>query len=118
MEAVAVSRKCVDWRGTLETIGRKILVREVALPGIRHVLATRRQFVAPGEFRAVESAARRKFPFGFGRQFLPGPFGIGFDIPAGAGHDRVAIETADVAAPPMRTPSAGARTERPPLTAV
>jgi hypothetical protein len=36
------------------------------------MLAVGCEFVAPGEFRAVEPTARGEFPFGFGRQVLTG----------------------------------------------
>src|ERR1700730_18617443 len=62
MEAVAVRRKCGYRRGTFESVGRNILVREIGLPGVCHVLATRRQFVSPGEFRIVQSTACGEFP--------------------------------------------------------
>src|SRR5258708_3431760 len=67
VQAVAVGGKSGDGRRAFEAIGCKILVREIALPGVCHVLATRRLLVAPGEFRAVQSAACGKFPFGLGR---------------------------------------------------
>jgi hypothetical protein len=40
------------------------------------VLAAGSERIAKGELLAVEAAARGKFPFGFGRQFLAGPFGV------------------------------------------
>ena len=48
-------------------------VWQVPSVGVGLVFAARREFFAPGEFGAVQSAARRKFPFGFGRQRLAGP---------------------------------------------
>src|SRR5215217_5950692 len=53
VEVVAVGREGRDRGGALEAILREVLPREVALPGVRHVLATRRELVAPGELRAV-----------------------------------------------------------------
>src|SRR5437773_387791 len=57
VDAVAVRRKGRDRRSALETVSGEVHVREITLPGIRHVLATRRLLVAPSEFRAVKSAA-------------------------------------------------------------
>src|SRR5437868_10634035 len=62
VQAVAVGRECGDGRRALEAICRKILMREITLPGVRHVLATRREFITPGEFRAAKSAACSEFP--------------------------------------------------------
>ena len=72
VQPVAVWRECTDRRGALEAIGIGILARELSLPGVGHVTAVRRQLVAPCELGAVEAAARRKLPFGFGREFLAG----------------------------------------------
>src|ERR1700740_858745 len=80
VDAVAVRRKRLHRRGAREAVGAQILVRKIALPGIGHVLATRRELVAPGELGAVEAAARGEFPFGLGRQFLAGPLGVGFGV--------------------------------------
>ena len=63
--------------------GIQILRRKLALPGVGHVLATGREFVAPGEFGAVEAAARGELPFGLGRQVLAGPSRIGQRIGIG-----------------------------------
>ena len=41
------------------------------------MLSARRELIAPGELGAVEAAARGEFPFGFRRQVLAGPFGVG-----------------------------------------
>src|SRR3982074_3624118 len=62
VKAVAVGRECSDGRGAFEAVGCKILVREIALPGVRHLLAAGKLVVAPGEFRAVQSAASGEFP--------------------------------------------------------
>src|SRR5258705_1467938 len=48
VQAVTIGRKGGDWRSALEAVGHQILVREITLPGVRHVLATRHLLVAPG----------------------------------------------------------------------
>src|SRR5216684_1834368 len=47
-----------------EAVCCEILVWEITLPGVRHMLAAWKLLVAPGEFRAVQSAACGEFPFG------------------------------------------------------
>src|SRR5712671_4657103 len=118
LQAVVVGRKCGDRRCALEAIGRKVLLREITLPGVCHVLSAWRLLVAPCEFRAVKSAACGEFPFGLVRQFLPGPFGIGFGVPVGDVDDWVLVEPADVAARSAGTAPVGAEFERPPLPPV
>src|SRR5579863_10371064 len=61
-EPVTVRRKRPDWRGALETVLLEVLVREVALPGVRHLLTPGRELFAPGIFRPGEPAPRREFP--------------------------------------------------------
>ena len=46
MKAVSVGGKGTDRRGALAAIGREVLLREGALPSVRHVLAARRELVA------------------------------------------------------------------------
>jgi hypothetical protein len=64
VQAIALGRKCRHRRGALETVAAEILARKIALPGIGHVFAAGREFIAPSEFGAVEAAARGEFPFG------------------------------------------------------
>src|SRR6202171_6358590 len=118
VEAVAVGRKCGDGRSALKAVGCKILVREITLPGVRHVLATGHLLVAPGKFCAVKSATCSEFPFGLGRQFLPGPFGIGFGVPVSDMDHRVVVESADATTRAVRTTPISAEFERPPLPPV
>src|SRR5258705_11447471 len=54
VNAVAVRREGSDRRRALEAVRREILMREGALPGVRHVLAAGRELVAPCELGAVE----------------------------------------------------------------
>ncbi|MDQ1469395.1 MAG: hypothetical protein QOJ99_875, partial [Bryobacterales bacterium] len=51
-----------------------VLGGEIALPDVAHVRATGGQFVSPREPLLFQASAGGEFPFGFGRQTLPGPF--------------------------------------------
>src|SRR5262249_50316319 len=95
VEAVAVGRKRGYRRRPLVSILGEVLVWKVALPGIGHVPAARHELLAPGELGAVESTPRRKLPFGFGRQFLAGPFGVGLSIAVGDVNHGMIIKAAD-----------------------
>ena len=118
VDAVAVRRKCGHRRSALEAVLVVVLVRKLALPGVRHVLAARRELVAPREFRAVEPAARGELPLGFGRQFLAGPLRVSLRIGEGHMHDRMIVERVDVALRPVRMPPVRAPGELPPLAPV
>src|SRR6266850_237446 len=118
VQAIAVGRKRCHRRCTIEAVRAKVLAWKFALPGVCHVLSAWRLLVAPCEFRAVKSAACGEFPFGLVRQFLPGPFGIGFGVPVGDVDDWVLVEPADVAARSARPAPVGAEFECPPLTPV
>src|ERR1700733_15063578 len=118
VQAVAVRRECGDWGCALETVFAKILARKFALPSIGHMLAARRELIAPGKLSAVQSAARGKFPFSFGRQFLAGPRGVGFSVPISDVNDGMIIEPADRAARPVGTFPVGTEFEIPPLRPV
>lgn len=74
---MAVRRERCDRRGPLEAVAVRVLPRKLALPGVGHVTAVRRQLVAPCVVGAVEPAACGKLPFGFGRELLSGPLGVG-----------------------------------------
>src|SRR6202171_5134988 len=104
VQAEAVGRERSDGRRALEAVGSEVLVREITLPGVRHVLATRRLLIAPGEFRAVKSAACGEFPFGLGRQFLAGPARKGERVGIGDVHDWMIIEHVYVAFWTIRVP--------------
>ena len=83
------------------------------------MLAAGREFIAPGELGAVEPAARGKFPFGFGRQILAGPFGVGSAHPGKRHmHDRMIIEPGDIAVRSVGMAPVRALEEGPPLTPV
>src|SRR5882757_239628 len=47
VEAIAILRECGDRRRALKAVRIGVLVREFALPGICHVAAGRREFIAP-----------------------------------------------------------------------
>ncbi len=75
--AVAVGRIALHRRRARPAVARQVLVQELALPGVGHVPAARRELVAPGELHVDKPAARRELPLGFGRDFLAGPSGVG-----------------------------------------
>src|SRR5580704_16803374 len=58
VDAVAVGRKCRYGRRAIKTVLAAVFMREIALPGIGHVLDAGRELIAPGELGAVEPAAR------------------------------------------------------------
>src|SRR5262245_58825150 len=62
-DAMAVRRKGGHRRGAVVAVGFEVLVREIALPGVRQVLAVGRELITPGEVGSVEPAARGEFPF-------------------------------------------------------
>ena len=71
VDAVAVRRERGYRRSALKTVPAKILVREIALPGIGEVPAAGGELIAPGIFGAIESAARSEFPFSSVGNSLP-----------------------------------------------
>src|SRR4051794_17282928 len=118
VEAVAVWRECFNRGSALVSRLREILVREDTFPGIRHVLAARGKLVTPRKLRAVQSTARGKLPFGFGRKLFTSPSSISFSIAVSHVHDRTIIHPADRGARPVRTPPIRTEFEFPPLTPV
>src|SRR6266852_9886691 len=62
VQAVAIGRECGDGRSAFEAVCCEILVREITLPGVRHMLAAGKLLVTPGEFRAIKPTARGEFP--------------------------------------------------------
>src|SRR5262249_1164201 len=79
-ETMTVGRECSDRRGPLITIQREVLVRKVSLPGIRHELATRIEFVSPRVVGAIEPSARSELPFRLCWQFFARPLRIHFYV--------------------------------------
>ena len=115
VDAVAIRRERLDRRRALITIERLVLVRKRPLPGVGHLFSRGRQFIAPGEFRPLETAARRVLPLGLGRQFLARPTRVSLRVAIGDMHDRVVVEPADRTARPVRPAPVGAEFEPPPL---
>src|SRR5438874_1710287 len=64
VEAVCVARVCGDWRGAHETVLRRVVGRELALPDVAAPFAIRRDLIAPRVATLVEAAARGVFPLG------------------------------------------------------
>ena len=118
VDAVAVGREGAHRRGPRPAVGAQVLVGKVALPGVGHMPAVRRELVAPGEVRAVQPAARGEFPFRFGRQFLAGPPGVGLGVLERHLHDGMIVQSADMAALAVGPPPRGAEGEAPPLAEV
>ena len=93
-------------------------MRELALPGVRHVLAARVELVAPGELAAGQAAARGVLPLGLGGDLLAGPLRVGERIrPRDMGH-RMIKATAQRRVRTARVPPVGAGHVRPPLVRV
>ena len=67
VNAVAVRRKRRHRRGTIEPVLAAIFVREISLPGIRHMSPAGREFFTPGELGAIKTTPGGIFPFGLGR---------------------------------------------------
>ena len=83
-KTVAVGRETAD-RTRAERAARLRIddrkgLRLLALPHVRHLLAVRRELVAPCVGCLVEPAARGEFTFGFGRQALAGPLRVGLGV--------------------------------------
>ena len=118
VKSVTVRRECGDRRRAFKTVRIGVLAGKFTLPGIGHVTAGRREFIAPGKFGAVEPAARCKFPFRFGRQILASPFRVGERIAEGHMHDGMIVQPTDVASGSVGMPPLRALGERPPLAEV
>src|SRR6516162_4115244 len=118
VESVAVRWIRHDGRCARVTVGPRVLVRKVPLPGVGHVPLLRREFIAPREFGAIEPTACGEFPLGFGRQRLAGPVGIGLGVAVGDVNDRMLLEARERAAWAVRTPPERAEPELPPLAPV
>src|SRR5882724_1173656 len=52
-KSITVRRECGDRRSAFKTVGIDVLPWKLTLPGICHVTAGRREFIAPGKFGAV-----------------------------------------------------------------
>ena len=114
VKAIAVRWKSADRRRALVAVVFQIFVREFALPGIGHVFAVRREFIAPGKLGTLEAAARGELPFGFRRQFLSGPLRVSFGIFVRDVDDGMIFASLDPAAAAIRMPPVGAKPKFPP----
>src|SRR5829696_6080695 len=63
-EAVTVRGISADRRRALVGVRRRVPVRELAGPRVRHLAPARHELVAPGELGLLEPAARRELPLG------------------------------------------------------
>ena len=118
VKAVAIRRVTFDRRSPRPPVSLGVLERELALPGVRHMLALRRQLVAPGEFRAFPAPPRRELPFRLGRQLLPRPMRVGLCVTIGDMHYRVVVEAPYRRSGAIRLPPVCAELEFPPLRPV
>src|SRR5258706_12707456 len=112
VKSVTVRRECGDRRSAFKTVGIDVLAWKLTLPGICHVTAGRREFIAPRKFGAVEPATRCKFPFLFRRQTLASPFRVGERIAESHMQDWMIVQPTGVASgsvgmPPFRAPGEG-----------
>ena len=96
-QAIAVRRVGLDRRGPLVAVEHQVLPRELALPGVGHHLAARRELIAPAEGLAVQATTGRVLPLSLGRQLLAGPRGVRFGVPVGHVGHRVALSSVQCA---------------------
>src|ERR1700710_2099960 len=75
-DIVAVRWKCPDRRGALVAVGGEILMREITLPGVGHLPATRCQLATPGKWSAIEPTTGGKLPLGLGWQLFARPLRV------------------------------------------
>src|SRR5205814_7508125 len=78
-------------RGALVAVGAHVLPGELALPAVGHEPSAGGDLVAPREDRALEAAAGRALPLGFGGQLLARPGCVGDGILVGDVGHRVAL---------------------------
>src|SRR5215472_6374660 len=67
-------------RNSDESIFAGVRIRKVALVCVRHPFPARPKLISPYKWLASEPAARRKLPFGLGRQTLAGPFCVRYRV--------------------------------------
>src|SRR5690349_14665265 len=92
VKAIAVRWIRSHRRGARMTVGAGVLVGKLPLPGVRHVALLRHELSPPGVLRAIEPAARRKFPLRLGGQHFTRPLRVGLGVAVGDVHDRVLLE--------------------------
>src|SRR5690242_331588 len=115
VDAIAVRWEGIDGTCPFVTIFAQILIGKTALPGVGHELAVRQEFVAPGVNGVLEPTARGVLPFGFGRNLLPRPCGVGLDIGIRHMHHRMIVETVEGAIRTLWMAPVRAEEERPPI---
>src|SRR4051812_44658719 len=114
MQAVAVCRKGVDWRGALIAVRAEVLPGKFALPGVGQHAPLRRELVAPDERRPIQAAARSELPLRLARQLLFGPGCKGLGVLIGDMDDRMIVPAAEAATRPFGLFPARARHIGPP----
>src|ERR1044071_8099066 len=118
VEAVAVGREAADRSGAFEAVVFEILPGEASLPSVSHVLAGRRELLAPDELGSLESTARGELPYRLGRQLFSEPFGVGDGVLEGDVHDGMARALFDGALRSLGVAPIGAGNVAPPLEAI
>src|SRR6202008_3906945 len=106
VEAITVRRELSGTRRAGRTAGLRIHdERKLALlrvPEVQHLLAARRELVAPGVGRLLEAAARRELPLGLCRQSLAGPLRVRQRVVVRNLHYGVIVLAVDAAARALR----------------
>src|SRR5580765_2265238 len=115
VEAEPVRREALDRRRPLEAVELEVLPGELALPGVRHGLTAGKVFVAPGEGRSLEPAARGVLPLRFRRQLLAGPGGVRLRVLERDLHDGMVVAAVDRRALAARVLPVRARHVLPPV---
>src|SRR6185436_9584205 len=118
VQAVPVRRKRTDRCRPLEAVFEQVLPGKCALPVVGHRLPAGHVLVAPGKFRAFQSAARREFPLRFGGQFLACPFRIGLGIFERDVHYRMAPQSLQRTCGSTRMLPVGTRDIDPPVVVI
>src|SRR5258708_16284993 len=104
VQAVRICRERVHWRSAFVTILAKVLPWKFTLPEIGHRFSAGKKFIAPWIIRAIQPAARRKFPLGFGRKRFPFPDCKSFGVTKTHMDDRMALATFERAPGTLRMP--------------
>ncbi len=117
-QAKAIGRIVAHWRCPHPSVRGRVLMREFALPHIRHMPAIGFQHVPPGELMPVVAAPAGIFPFGFGWQRLPGPGRIGFHILHRDMYNRMIPKPVQLGVRPGRVTPVGSEGPLPPLAPV
>src|SRR5215216_3153331 len=97
-QPVAVRWERPDRRCPLEPVGPQVLDGELALPGVRHILALRRELVSPGVGRTLQPPASGELPLGLGGKHFAHPARVGRDVLVGDMHHRMPLPAVEGAA--------------------